>query len=309
MTAAVAARGLIYRYGERVALDDLSFGVAAGELFGLLGPNGGGKTTLFRVLSTLVPLQEGGAAVCGRDVRTEPDAVRGVLGVTFQSPSLDAKLTVRENLTHHGHLYGLRGRGLRDRVARVTDRLGVADRLGDLCGGLSGGLKRRAEIAKGLLHDPRVLLLDEPSTGLDPTARSALWDLLRDLQREDGVTALVTTHLMEEAERCDRLAILDAGALVAEGEPDALRAAVGGDVLTLSTADPEGLANAVRGRFDLSPTVLDGRVRVEAPAGHEALRDVMAAFGDRVDQVTLGKPTLGDVFTARTGKRFDAGTS
>lgn len=307
MTAAVAARNLTYRYGERVALDDLSFEVAEGELFGLLGPNGGGKTTLFRVLSTLVPPQEGEATVGGRDVRADPDGVRGVLGVTFQSPSLDAKLTVGENLTHHGHLYGLRGTVLRDRLAAVAERLGVADRMKDLAGGLSGGLKRRVEIAKGLLHDPRVLLLDEPSTGLDPTARFALWDLLRDLQREDGVTTLVTTHLMEEAERCDRLAILDAGRLVAEGEPDALRAAVGGDVLTLSAASPEELAEAVRGRFDLQPTVLDGRVRIEAPAGHEALRDVMAAFGDDVTQVTLGKPTLGDVFTARTGKRFDAG--
>ena len=307
MTAAVDVRGLTYRYGDRVAVDDLHFAVPAGELFGLLGPNGGGKTTLFRVLTTLVPPMGGEATVCGRDVRTEPDAVRGVLGVTFQSPSLDAKLTVRENLTHHGHLYGLRGAGLRVRVAAVADRLGVADRLRDLAGGLSGGLKRRVEIAKGLLHDPRVLLLDEPSTGLDPTARFALWDLLRELQAEDGVTTLVTTHLMEEAERCDRLLILDAGRKVAEGTPDELRAAVGGDVLTLSTDDPAALADAVRGRFPLDPAVLDGRVRIEAPAGHEALRDVMAAFGDSVTQVTLGKPTLGDVFTARTGKRFEAG--
>ncbi|QDT17687.1 ABC transporter ATP-binding protein [Alienimonas californiensis] len=307
MTAAVAARSLTYRYGDRVALNDLSFEVAEGELFGLLGPNGGGKTTLFRVLSTLVPPQGGEASVGGFDVRSDPDGVRGVLGVTFQSPSLDAKLTVRENLTHHGHLYGLRGAALRERLAAVSERLGVADRLGDLCGGLSGGLKRRVEIAKGLLHDPRVLLLDEPSTGLDPTARFALWELLRDLQREDGVTTLVTTHLMEEAERCDRLAILDAGRLVAEGEPDDLRAAVGGDVLTLSTERPDELAEAVRGRFDLAPTVLDGRVRIETPAGHEALRDVMAVFGAEVTQVTLGKPTLGDVFTARTGKRFETG--
>ena len=307
MTAAVDVQGLSYRYGDRVAVDDLSFAVPAGEVFGLLGPNGGGKTTLFRVLSTLVPIKEGEATVCGRDVRSDPDGVRAVLGVTFQSPSLDAKLTVGENLSYHGMLYGLRGRALKDRVGAVADRLGVADRLRDPCGGLSGGLKRRVEIAKGLLHQPRVLLLDEPSTGLDPTARFALWELLRGLQREDGVTTLVTTHLMEEAERCDRLLILDAGRKVAEGTPDALRAEVGGDVLTLSTADPDGLADAVRGRFPFDPAVIDGRVRVEAPAGHEALRDVMAAFGDRVDQVTLGKPTLGDVFTARTGKRFEAG--
>ena len=307
MTAAVDVQGLTYRYGDRVAVDDLSFAVPAGEVFGLLGPNGGGKTTLFRVLSTLVPVKEGEAIVCGRDVRSDPDGVRAVLGVTFQSPSLDAKLTVGENLSYHGMLYGLRGAALKARVAAVADRLGVADRLRDACGGLSGGLKRRVEIAKGLLHQPRVLLLDEPSTGLDPTARGSLWELLRDLQREDGVTTLVTTHLMEEAERCDRLLILDAGRKVAEGTPDRLRAEVGGDVLTLSTDDPEALASDVRGRFALDPAVIDGRVRVEAPAGHEALRDVMAAFGDRVDQVTLGKPTLGDVFTARTGKRFEAG--
>ena len=312
MTAAVDVRSLTYSYGDRVAVDDLSFGVGAGELFGLLGPNGGGKTTLFRVLSTLVPPMGGEATVCGRDVRTEPDAVRGVLGVTFQSPSLDAKLTVNENLTHHGHLYGLRGTALKAQVAAVADRLGVADRLRDLAGGLSGGLKRRVEIAKGLLHDPRVLLLDEPSTGLDPTARFALWELLRDLQRGDGVTTLVTTHLMEEAERCDRLLILDAGRKVAEGTPDELRSAVGGDVLTLSADDPDRLAEDVRSRFPLDPAVIDGRVRIESPAGrdarpsHDVLGEVMSAFGDRVGQVTLGKPTLGDVFTARTGKRFDA---
>ena len=256
------------------------------------------------MLSTLVPPQDGEARVCGRSVRDDPGGVRGVLGVTFQSPSLDAKLTVRENLAHHGHLYGLRGGALRGRIDEVAQRLGVADRLGDLCGGLSGGLKRRVEIAKGLLHRPRVLLLDEPSAGLDPTARFALWDLLADLRDRDGVTALVTTHLMEEAERCDRLLILNEGRGVAAGTPDALRAEVGGDVLTLSAADADGLADDLR-NLSLNPAVVDGRVRIETTDGPGTLRTVLDAAGDRVTQATLGKPTLGDVFTARTGRRFE----
>ena len=255
-----------------------------------------------------MPIKAGEATVCGRDVRSDPDGVGGPCWASrFNRRALDAKLTVGENLSYHGMLYGLRGRALKDRVGAVVDRLGVADRLRDVCGGLSGGLKRRVEIAKGLLHAPRVLLLDEPSTGLDPTARSALWELLRDLQRRDGVATLVTTHLMEEAERCDRLLILDAGRKVAEGTPDALRAEIGGDVLTLSSDDPEALADDVRGRFALNPAVIDGRVRVEV-SDHETLWEVMSAFRDRAYEMTRAKPTLGDVFTARTGKGFEAGT-
>ena len=301
---AVAVRDLTHRYGERTALDRLTFDVAPGEIFGLLGPNGGGKSTLFRILATLLPVAPGRAAVHGFDVAARPDAVRGVLGVTFQSPALDAKLTVGENLRYAGQLYGLRGRTLRDRIAEVAGRLHVGDRLKDYAEELSGGLKRRVEIAKGLLHAPRVLLLDEPSTGLDPTARFDLWRFLAELREAEGVTVLVTTHLMEEAERCDRLGILDEGTLVALGTPDDLRAEVGGDVLTFAADEPREFAAELGRRFGVEPAVVDRAVRVEAGDGADLLRSVMAELGDSVRTVTLGRPTLEDVFTARTGRAF-----
>ncbi len=301
--SAVAVENVGFRYGDRRALAGVSFEVSPGEIFGLLGPNGGGKTTLFRLLCTLLPVGEGRLTVAGHDVASEPAAVRRAIGVTFQSPSLDGKLTVGENLTAQGQLYGLFGRTLRQRIADLTGRLGLSDRLRDRADTLSGGLKRRVEIAKGLLHDPQVLLLDEPSTGLDPGARHDLWRLLADLKAR-GMTVLVTTHLMEEAERCDRLAILSRGEIVALGTPEELRAGVGGDCLTIHGPDPEPLAESIHARFGVPARVVAGAVRIERDRGHELLRDVVDAFPRQVAGVTLGKPTLEDVFIARTGHRF-----
>ncbi len=234
----ISVANISHRYGERLALDQLSFEVHRSEIFGLLGPNGGGKTTLFRLLSTLLPLQSGSANVVGFDLATQSQQIRTLIGVTFQSPSLDGKLTVQENLKHQAHLYGISGAPMRERIENALQHLGLTDRKHDLAESLSGGLKRRVEIAKGLLHAPQVLLLDEPSTGLDPGARHDLWKYLKQLQREDGVTILITTHLMEEAEQCDRLGILHQGELVALGTPDELRASVGGDCLTIHAEQP-----------------------------------------------------------------------
>lgn len=302
--AAVAIVDLRHRYGERAALCGVSFEIREGEVFGLLGPNGGGKTTLLRILATLLPLQSGSALVLGKPVATEPDAVRRLIGVTFQSPSLDPKLTVRENLRFHGYFYGLRGRDLSARIDRLLQRLGLAERAGDIAEQLSGGLKRRVEVAKSLLHDPRVLLLDEPSTGLDPGARHDLWRYLSQLRDETRVTIVVTTHLMEEAERCERLAILDRGRLVALGAPGELRASVGGDVVTIDTDAPDELAARVRERFGVESRRIGGGLRIERSAGHELIRDLVAAFPDEIRAVSLGKPTLADVFIQRTGHRF-----
>jgi ABC-2 type transport system ATP-binding protein len=301
---AVAIAGLRHRYGEREALCGVSFDLPAGEIFGLLGPNGGGKTTLFRILATLLPVQTGSASILGHDVAARPDDVRRTIGVTFQSPSLDPKLTVRENLKFHGFLYGLSGLALAARIDDLLSRLGLADRGGDLAEKLSGGLKRRVEIAKSLLHSPQVLLLDEPSTGLDPGARHDLWKYLSQLRAEAGVTVLVTTHLMEEAERCDRLGILDRGQLVALGTPAELRGSIGGDVVTLEADDPDALAASLRERFGLQPQRFGSALRIERAAGHELIRDVVAEFGDRVKSAALGRPTLEDVFIHRTGHRF-----
>jgi ABC-2 type transport system ATP-binding protein len=303
-TAAISVEELAHRYGDRAALAGVSFHVEPGEIFGLLGPNGGGKTTLFRVLSTLLPVQSGAVRILGHDLTALPALIRSEIGVTFQSPSLDRKLTVAENLKHQGHLYGLSGSGLRRRMQELLSRLGLSDRSHDRVESLSGGLARRVEIAKGLLHDPRVLLLDEPSTGLDPGARLDLWRYLRELRDEGRVTILVTTHLMEEAERCERLAILDRGRLVALGSPDALRNSIGGDCLTIQSPEPQALAPLIAERFRVQPQLIAGQLRIEIDRGHEFVGPLVDAFGPQIASIALGKPTLEDVFVQRTGHRF-----
>lgn len=296
-----------HRYGDRVALDDLSFQVQPGEIFGLLGPNGGGKTTLFKLLSTLMPIQSGQLSVAGFNVAARADDVRRSIGVTFQAPSVDIKLTVRENIVYQGRLYGLSGATLRERVAAQMDRFQIADRANDLVQTLSGGLKRRVEIAKSLLHNPRVLLLDEPSTGLDPGARFDLWRALQTLRAESGVTVLVTTHLMEEAEKCDRLVILDRGRLAAMGTPDELRSSIGGDCITIQAYDAERavrLDEQISRTLHLTPQRFGVQLRIEAPEGARLVHTLTSQFSNEIRSITLGKPTLEDVFIRATGHRF-----
>jgi ABC-2 type transport system ATP-binding protein len=301
---AVEIDQLSHSYADRQAIRELTMTIAAGEIFAVLGPNGSGKTTLFRVLSTLIGIQTGDARILGHDLLRDPQAVRRQLGVVFQSPSLDKKLTVAENLIHFGRLYGLAGPDLYARADEMLDRLGLADRKRELVEKLSGGLRRRVELAKGMLHRPRLLLLDEPSTGLDPAARSDLWQYLSQVRDEQGVTVVLTTHLLDEAERADRVAVMHRGQLAALDTPAALRAAVGGDAITIRAADPDSLAAKIADRFRVSPTVLDGFVRLELPAGHEWIPRLIEAFPDRIESIALGKPTLEDVFIHVTGHRF-----
>ena len=297
----VSAENLTHRYGERVALSGVSFAVREGEIFGLLGPNGGGKSTLFRILSTLMAPSEGRATICGHDVGRDPGAVRKKIGVVFQSQSLDKKLTVEENLRAQGHLHGLSGAVLRERIGKVAGRLGLNDRRGDLVEILSGGLKRRVEIAKGLLHRPAVLLMDEASTGLDPGARRELWQYILELREQEGVTVLLTSHILDEADRCDRLALLHEGRKVSEGTPAELKAKIGGDVVILETADPAGLSGRIEARFGVHPTSVDGTLRVEMADGHRFIAEVVEAFPGAIESVGLHKPTLEDVFLRETG--------
>ncbi|HBL29183.1 MAG TPA: ABC transporter ATP-binding protein [Acidobacteria bacterium] len=304
---AVQAQGVEYSYPGGRALAGLDFRVARGEIYGFLGPNGGGKTTLFRLLATLLPLQRGTLTVLGADLVRQAREVRRHLGVVFQNPSLDLQLSVAENLTHHGWLYGLSGRDLATRIDRQLERFGLTDRRDQRARELSGGLRRRTEIAKALLHDPRLLLLDEPSTGLDPAARRDLWDALTAL-RQDGVTVLLTTHFMEEGDRCDRLALLDRGRLVAEGTPAVLKEEIGGDVVTVTGPDPQALARDLAARFpELAPTVRDGSVRLERERAHEWVARLVEALPGRIDAVTVARPTLEDVFLHRTGHRLYGG--
>jgi ABC-2 type transport system ATP-binding protein len=298
---------LSHNYGERLALDDLSFEVRAGEIFGLLGPNGSGKTTLFRILSTLMTPTGGRAGIQAFDVAREPNKVRQQIGIVFQARSLDLKLTVAENLKHQGHLYGLSGTNLKSRIDNVLSRVGLSDRAKEFVETLSGGMQRRVELAKGLIHSPSVLLLDEPSTGLDPGARRDLWQYLRTLRDEESVAILVTTHLMEEAEHCDRLAILNEGKLVALGTPFDLKSQIGGDVVLFETQTPEAaqtLALRLTQRFDTQATVLGNSIRLEHNQGHRFVASVVEAFPGMIEAVSVSKPSLEDVFIRRTGHRF-----
>lgn len=302
--AAIDVDELTHRYASRVALDRLTLRIESGEIFAILGPNGCGKTTLFRVLSTLVPVQSGAARVLGLELPQQAATVRRRIGVVFQSPSLDRKLTVGENLRFQAALYGIRGDVLAQRQHELLARLGLTDRIRERTESLSGGMRRRVELAKGMIHSPSLLLLDEPSTGLDPGARSDLWEYLARLRNEHGVTVVLTTHLLDEAERADRIAILNEGRLVALDRPEALKASVGGDSITIRCREPESLRLEIESRFQVTAMVIDGQVRFEHSDGSRMLARVMESLADQIDAITLGRPSLEDVFIDKTGHRF-----
>jgi len=303
----IEVHNLAHRYGDRVALDNVSFNVGAAEIFGLLGPNGSGKTTLFRILSTLMLPSDGSAGIMQHDVARDPLGVRRVIGIVHQQQSIDVKLTATENLWHQGHLYGLSGAALKRRITEMLGRVNLLDRADERAETFSGGMQRRLELAKGLLHRPAVLLLDEPTTGLDPGARRDLWLYLETLRAEEHVTIIITTHLMEEAERCQRLAILNLGKLVALGTPAELNSEIGGDVILLETPNAESLAARITQLFGATVSgiqVLGGRVRFEIQNGHRFATEVVEAFPGEILSVNISKPTLEDVFIHRTGHRF-----
>jgi ABC-2 type transport system ATP-binding protein len=306
----ISVQDLVHRYNGRTALTGVSFDVDHAELFGLLGPNGSGKTTLFRILSTLMIPVGGRALIMGHDAAREPNELRRQIGVVFQAQSIDVKLTAAENLWHQGHLYGLRGSTLKKRIAEMLGRVGLADRADEKAETFSGGMQRRLELAKGLLHHPSVLLLDEPTTGLDPGARRDLWQYLQILRDEEQVTVIVTTHLMEEAERCDRLAILNEGKLVALGTPADLKHEIGGDVIWLeAVSNPWDLAARITARLGVEATVIgdhepDARIRLEKENGHRFIAELGEAFPGMIQSISVSKPTLEDVFIHRTGHRF-----
>jgi ABC-2 type transport system ATP-binding protein len=303
--AVISVQNIVHRYENRTALNGVSFDVRPAELFGLLGPNGSGKTTLFRILSTLMVPTAGRAVIMGCDAAQEPARLRRQIGVVFQAQSVDLKLTAYENLWHQGHLYGLRGSALKIRVREILSRVGLADRAKELVETFSGGMQRRIELAKGLLHHPGVLLLDEPTTGLDPGARRDLWQYLQILRDEEHVSVLVTTHLMEEAERCDRLAIMNEGNLVALGTPTELKSEIGGDVVLLDAAHDAGiLAERIRARFHVDTTVLENQVRIERENAHRFVTEVVEAFPGEITALSISQPSLEDVFIRHTGHKF-----
>lgn len=304
MSTALKVSALHHRYGERVALNDVSFEVEEGEIFGLLGPNGGGKTTLFRILTTLMRPSGGTAEIFGLSPERDAAAVRRRIGVVFQHPSLDPKLKVIENLIHHGHLFGLRGGALRSAAGAQLSRFGLADRAGEMTETLSGGLQRRVELAKALLPEPDILFLDEPGTGLDPAARREFGDELARLRSERGTTVVLTTHIMEEADRCDRVGILNEGNLVALGAPEALKSNLGGEVVTIESPDAGALQEKIKARFGIESSRVEDTLRIEQNGAHEMIPQVIEAFPGEVTSLTFGRPTLEDVFIHETGRRF-----
>lgn len=300
---ALVVDGVKHQYGDHCALNGLSLQVAKGQVFAILGPNGSGKSTLFRLVATLAKLQAGEINVCGRSVKSESAAVRAKLGVVFQSPSLDPKLTSLENIRCQGALYGLVGQDLTKRASEVAKQLGIEDRLSSKTEDLSGGLKRRVELAKSILHRPPVMLMDEPSTGLDPAARLDLWHAIKELQQDHGVTVILTTHLLEEAEKADQIAIIDSGVAVACGEPNELRASLGGQLLSISTTERERVVRWLQQR-KIEYQIVEGQIRVLAGQVAELVPDLSKEFGSQLQSLTLGQPSLEDVFVAKTGHTF-----
>ncbi len=303
-SSAVSVCGVSFHYGAFQALDDVSFEVAAGAFFGLLGPNGSGKTTLFRILSTLMPPAEGASSVFGFDTSSASSEVRARIGMIFQQPSLDEELTVRENLSFHGRMYGLSGHEIRTRIDALAQKMGIADRLDDRVKKLSGGLKRRADIVRGVLHKPQVLFLDEPTTALDPAARHGFWQLLHALRQEEALALVLATHLLEEAEQCDEVVILDAGRVAVAGNPTTLRDTLGTQMLWLTSQEPEALSAAITASHNFAVRTLENAVCVADPKAVEALPAFYAAFPGMIDSATIRKPTLEDVFLTTTGHQY-----
>lgn len=301
--SALDIESVCYQYGEHVALRELDLKVESGAIFAILGPNGSGKTTLFRLASTLARLTSGEIRVFGQSVRSQTEAVRSMLGVVFQAPSLDKKLTVEENIRCQAALYGLSGGLLRERMDALVAQLGIADRLSTRVEKLSGGLKRRVELVKGLLHHPRLLLLDEPSTGLDPAARLDLWHALIEMREQYGVTVVLTTHLLEEAEKADRIAIMHLGRCVVVDSPSKLRSDLGAQILTIQATRPEDVLRWLRQR-SIAAEQIQSQVRVTGEQAAQIIPSLSSDCGSSIESLTLGRPSLEDVFIARTGHRF-----
>ncbi len=305
MTVAVSAEGLSFSYGERQALKGVDFSIEEGRVHGFLGPNGSGKSTLFKILATILPIQGGTANLLGNDLRGDLRALRKRIGVVFQSPALDRKLTLRQNLVYGGHLQGLRGAELNRRVDEMLAIGRLSERAGEKVESLSGGLRRRVELAKGMLHKPDLLLLDEPSTGLDPGARKDLWSFL---QSQKNLTVLFTTHLMDEAEVAEELTILHEGEIVAVGTPASLKAEIGDEILEIDAVHPESLAAKIEKSSGLKAQIFGSRLHIQSPKAQDLIAELMREDRQEVDRIAISRPSLEDVFILKTGHRFWEGS-
>jgi ABC-2 type transport system ATP-binding protein len=293
---------LVKRYGELEAVRGINFEVEPGETFGFLGPNGAGKSTTIKILCTLTDPTSGSARVAGYDVKTQRDTVRRNIGLVFQDTTLDTYLTGEQNLRFHADLYGVPRSQVDARMKMVLDMVSLWDRRQSVVGTYSGGMKRRLEIARGLLHAPRVLFLDEPTVGLDPQTRTSIWEYINDLKQREDITIFLTTHYMDEAENCDRIAIIDNGKIVAIDTPEALKASIGKDRVQISTSDDQAAIKELQERFDLEGAVHDGLVTFNVASGEQFVPRLFAELTQSIRSVSVHRPTLDDVFMSYTGR-------
>jgi ABC-2 type transport system ATP-binding protein len=299
--AVIAVSGLTKRYGDVEAVRGIDFEVARGETFGFLGPNGAGKTTTIKILCTLAEATSGTAKVAGYNAATSRDAVRRNIGLVFQDTTLDTYLTAEQNLRFHAELYGVPKSAVMPRMRQVMDMVGLWDRKDSLVSTYSGGMQRRLEIARGLLHAPHVLFLDEPTVGLDPQTRSSIWTYINDLKTREDITIFLTTHYMDEAENCDRIAIIDHGKIVAMDTPEALKASIGKDRVQIHTADDQAAIAELQKNFGLDAAVHEGAVTFSVAAGEQFVPRLFSEFSIPIRSVNVARPSLDDVFMSYTG--------
>jgi len=298
----IKSKNLVKRFGKLEAVKGVSFGVQEGEIFGFLGPNGAGKTTTINILCTLLAPTEGEAIVNGFNVIKERNQVRESIGLVFQEPTLDDYLTAEQNLRFHAYAYSIPKKTLEPRMKVLLEMMELWDRRKEKIKTYSGGMKRRLEIARGLLHHPKVLFLDEPTLGLDPQTRSRIWNHIRELRTRENLAIFMTTHYMDEAENCDRIAVIDYGEIVALGTPDKLKDAIGGDVVTIKTEDNNEAVRLLKDQYNLQPNQENGTIRFTVPHGEEFLPGFVSGFPVRLISIGLHRPTLEDVFLKLTGR-------
>jgi ABC-2 type transport system ATP-binding protein len=298
---AISVKDLCKSFGDFEAVKGVNFEVATGEVFGFLGPNGAGKTTTINMLCTLTKPSGGSAEVAGFDVATARDDVRRHIGLVFQDQTLDGYLSAEQNLRLHAELYGVEKAVVKPRMQQVLEMVGLWERKDSQVMTFSGGMRRRLEIARGLMHSPRVLFLDEPTIGLDPQTRASIWSYIRQLQQQEEITIFMTTHYMDEAEFCGRIAIMDNGEIVALDTPGALKEGVGADRIRIETADDERAIAALGDTFGLEATVSEGAVSFAVAEGEEFVPRLFAELGVPIRSVSLSRPTLDDVFMLHTG--------
>jgi len=304
---AIEARNLTKKFGDLMAVNRVNLEIEDGEVFGLLGPNGAGKTTLIHMLSTILPPTKGVAKVAGSDIHKDPDSVRKAIGIVFQEPSLDNRLTGKENLDFHGRMYGMTKERRDERVKKVLEIVGLRDRADVLVQNYSGGMKRRLEMARGLMHRPKILFLDEPTLGLDPQTRRVIWEHIRVLNEVEKVTIILTTHYIEEADYlCNRVAIIDHGKIVALDKPNALKDRLKGDAVYINISNPEKYLSIFRkSKLVKGAKIVDGNLHLQVSSGERAipkLLDLAKKHGGQVHTVSLSRPTLEDVFIHYTGR-------